>query len=225
MSETDTTSAVPSARPSDDRPVLRSPAGSMHAALGAAIALGSGWEIVRSYGEPDEERKLITESLAIADVTARAKIDVRGDLAGVEPLGAEGDVVARLSPRWAMIFAAPGDVGDRVQALQDRAGTGAMVTDATHLYSGYALCGPLLPDLLARVSGWNPASLPSGGATGAPIVDVRAVVVRRETPFPAVEVYVSSEFGRYVWETLLGVVTSLGGGPVGWDALRAEGWA
>jgi hypothetical protein len=49
-------------------------------------------------------------------------------------------------------------------------------------------------------------------------------MVRRDLPVPLLEVYVGSEFGRFVWETLLEVVRGLGGGPVGWSGLRAEGW-
>ena len=79
-----------------------------------------------------------------------------------------------------------------------------MVTDATHLFAGYALCGPALPELLARTSGWNPATLAPGAATGAPIADVRAIVVRRDLEVPVLEVYVATELARYVWETLHG---------------------
>ena len=68
-------------------------------------------------------------------------------------------------------------------------------------------------------------SLASGDATGAPIADVRAVMVRRDLAIDVLEVYVATELARYVWETLAGVVSSLDGRPVGWQALRAEGWS
>lgn len=225
MTEAMIAPVAPAGRPSGDRPVLRSPAGAIHAALGAELALEAGWEIPRSYGDPGKERILATGGLAVADVTPRAKIDLRGDLGRADPLGGAGDLVARLSPGWAVVLSAPGEVGGRVTALQERVGAAAMVTDVTHLYAGFALCGPALPDLLSRVTGWNPATLAPGKATGAPLAEVRAVLVRREFPFPVIEAYVSSEFGRYVWDTLLAVARSLGGGPAGWDALRAEGWS
>ena len=109
--------------------------------------------------------------------------------------------------------------------LESSAGPSAMVTDATHLFAGYALCGPLLPDLLARTSGWNPDTLAPGDATGAPIADVRAIVVRRPLEAGMIEVYVATELARYVWESLHEVAASLGGRAVGWSALRAEGWS
>ena len=81
-----------------------------------------------------------------------------------------------------------------------------------------------LPELVERATSWDLSTLPAGAATGAPIAEVRALLVRRDLPFPVLEVFVATEFGRYVWETLSGIVSSLGGAPAGWQALRAEGW-
>ena len=55
-------------------------------------------------------------------------------------------------------------------------------------------------------------------------MDVRALIVRRDLSVPVCEVYVATEYARYVWEALSSVVAGLGGAPVGWQALRAEGW-
>ena len=63
-----------------------------------------------------------------------------------------------------------------------------------------------------------------GESTGTSIADVRAVVVRRDLSIDVLEVYVATELARYVWETLAGAVSRLDGRPVGWQALRAEGW-
>ncbi len=108
--------------------------------------------------------------------------------------------------------------------MQAAAGTSAMVTDVTHLYAGFALAGPSLPDALARLTAWDPSTLDAGTATGAPIADVRAIVVRREVSVPLLEVWVAMEFARYAWRSILKVVERLGGEPVGWEALREQGW-
>jgi hypothetical protein len=52
-----------------------------------------------------------------------------------------------------------------------------------------------------------------------------AVVLRRQGRIPVLEVFVAAEFGRFVWETVVHVAAVLGGRPVGWDALNAEGWS
>jgi hypothetical protein len=39
------------------------------------------------------------------------------------------------------------------------------------------------------------------------------------------EVYVATEFARYLGETVLDAARRVGGAPAGWRALRAEGWS
>ena len=200
-------------------PVRRSPLARAHEALGARVDREAGWEVVLGYA--DESRPL--EAVAVVDVTPRAKVDVRGATAAA--LGAAGDaLVAQISDAWALVLGEPGAEEILLPKLEQAAGPGSMVTDATHLHAGFALGGPRLAELLSRATGWDPATLPSG-ATGAPILDVRAVVVRRDLELPVLEVYVATELARYAWEELLAIARSLGGGPAGWDALRAEGWS
>jgi glycine cleavage system aminomethyltransferase T len=205
------------------KPVRRSPFAAAQADLGATLEIRAGWEVATSYGDESGERTFLRDRVAIVDLTARAKIDVRGRLDGA--LGAAGAaLVAKVAEDWALVLAEPGDEATLVPRLAAAAGPGAMVTDATHLFGGFALAGPMLPDLLARLTSWDPASLEPGRATGAPVADVRMVVVRRDIEPPVLEAYVATELSRYAWETVLGVARSLGGGPVGWDVLRAEGW-
>jgi glycine cleavage system aminomethyltransferase T len=207
-----------------NEPIRRSPLARSHADLGAVPDREAGWELVAHYGDEAAERMALREGIGIADVTARGKIDVRGALEG--PLSAAGDVLtARVAEDWALLLSEPGGEDVLVPKLGSAAGPGAMVTDATHLFVGFAIAGPDLPEALARLTSWDPASLAAGEATGAPIGDVRAVVVRRELSLPVLEAYVATEFARYAWETVLDAVRRSGGGPVGWRALRAEGWS
>lgn len=192
----------------------------LHAAAGARFELEAGWEIPVAY---EDEQPHARTSVGLADLTPRAKVDVRGAVDG--PLGAIGaGHVARLAPDWALVLDEPGAEASLVPALEASASPDAMVTDATHLFAGLALVGPMVEEALSRLTSWDPATLAPGRATGAPVGDVRAVIARRDLGVPVVEVFVAAEFGRYAWETLLTVVARLGGGPLGWDALRAEGW-
>jgi hypothetical protein len=54
---------------------------------------------------------------------------------------------------------------------------------------------------------------------------VRAVLVRRDLDMPVLEAYMATDFARYAWEAVLDAVRRSGGGPVGWNALRARGWS
>ncbi len=207
-----------------NEPIRRSPLGRSHADLGAGPDREAGWELVAHYGDEAAERARLREGVGVADITARGKIDVRGSLEGA--LSGAGDALsARIADDWALVLSEPGGEEVLLPKLGSAAGAGAMVTDATHLFVGFALAGPELPEVLARLTSWDPASLAEGEATGAPIGDVRAVVVRRDLPLPVLETYVATEFARYAWETVLGAVRRAGGAPVGWSALRGEGWS
>lgn len=208
----------------DDHPVMRSPAHRMHEALGAAFIEESGWLIPAVYKDGDEGAA-IRERVAVGDITARGKIDLRGDIATVVPESVDGAFVARISDDWVLVLAAPEVVEERLRELERVAGGSAMVTDVSHLYAGYALAGPGLPDLLARLTSFDADLLEPGSAAGTTLAEIRTIVVRRDLPVPLVEVYCASELGRYLWETLLRKVRKLGGAPVGWEALRAEGWS
>jgi glycine cleavage system aminomethyltransferase T len=205
-------------------PLRRPPASHVHERLGATFEIEEGWSLPASYGDDEAERAAIRDVVAVADVTPRGKIDVRGDV-GAALGSAGGELTARIAPEWALVLTAPGAEDIVRPKLESSAGQHAMVTDATHLFAGYALCGPLLPDLLARTSSWNPATLSPGAGTGAPIAGVRSIMFRRDLEVAVLEVYVATELARYVWETLHDVAASLGGRAAGWRALRAEGWS
>jgi glycine cleavage system aminomethyltransferase T len=207
-----------------NEPVRRSPLARIHEGLGAVVDREAGWELVAHYGHESVEGAAVKDAVGLADVTARGKIDVRGGIDGA--LSSAGDALAgRISPEWALVLTEPGGEEVLVPKLESAAGSGAMVTDATHLFAGFALAGPSLPEVLERLTSWDPASLKPGSATGAPIADVRAVVVRRDLDVPVLEAYVATEFARYAWEAVLDAVRRTGGAPVGWNALRAQGWS
>jgi glycine cleavage system aminomethyltransferase T len=204
-------------------PIRRSPAARLSSRRGAVFVEEAGWEIPASYGDDAAERAAIRDGVAIADITARAKVDIRGDLPEelVVPAGA---IVARISREWAMILGEPNTEADLMRAIEPLAGPRIMVTDVTHLFAGVALIGPRLPEVIERATSWDLATLARGKATGAPIAEVRALLGRRDIAAVVLEVYVATELARFVWEALSGIVAGLGGAPVGWQALRAEGW-
>jgi aminomethyltransferase len=204
-------------------PVRRSPVARAHVEQGARFEAEGGWEVPASFAGPGEERDLMREAVGLADVSARGKLDLQGE---IDDLVADpgGAVVARIGPAWAMLLTQPGGEAAVLERCEAAAGRSTMVTDATHLFAGFALLGPRTPDVLARLTSWDPATLVPGDATGAPLAGVRAVVVRGQGDPSVVEAYVGTESARYVWETLLDAVRGLGGGPIGIRALRAEGW-
>ncbi|MDQ6884316.1 MAG: hypothetical protein M3077_08810 [Candidatus Dormibacteraeota bacterium] len=200
------------------------PANQLHAALGARFTRRDGWEIPAAYGPLEDERAAIREGVAIADVTPRGKIDLRGRVD--EMLGrmtSDADVrVAQVSAQWALLFTRPGALARWLPLAEEAAGSSGMATDATSIYSGIALLGPKTSEVLERLTAMDVSSVSRGGATGLRLAGIPAILTVGER---ATEVYAGSEYGRYLWRTVAQVATQLGGRAVGWDALTAEGWS
>ena len=204
--------------------IRRSPMTAIHSGVGARVDMRAGWEIVTSFGNEAAERAALREAVGLGDVTPRGKIDVRGAITA--PLRGAGEgIQAQLSEEWALVLSQPDGETALMSAMQGYvAGSSVMLTDVTHVYAGLVLSGPALAEACARLTSWDPATLGSAEATGASFAEVRAIVLDRPGDLPTLEVFVAAELGRYVWETVAGVVEMLGGRPVGWDALHAEGW-
>jgi len=222
-------------------PVRRSPAHRLQAALGARFAIEASWEIPASFGR-EAEREAVRSGAAIADITARAKVDLRGDvekalsrLAGTPPAvrsvvtpdgtGSERMHVARLGFQWALLLAEP-SLGEGPLAAAEAAVAGdeSMVTDVTGGFAGFALGGPKAIELLSRLTAFDLADLAPGTCAATRVAEVSGILVHARSPGGIIELYVSSEYGRFAWETLQSVGEVVGGVPVGWEALRAEGW-
>ena len=205
-------------------PVMRTPAHRLHAAAGARFERRDGWEIPVAYAPVETERAAIRDGLAIADVTPRGKVDIRGpvdEILGRLP-AAEGAQPARLSAAWALLLTPPGTIGRWLPLAEQAAGESGMATDATSIYAGIALLGPRASELLARLTAANLSGLGKGKATGLQLARIPAVLVVGEH---ATEIYAGAEYGRYLWRTVATLTKQLGGRAVGWNALAAEGWS
>jgi sarcosine oxidase, subunit alpha len=206
-------------------PVKQSPSHRQHRGLGARFVREAGWEIPAEYGSIEEERRAVTEGVALADVTARGKVDLRGD---VEPvlrrLEARGHV-AQVSSRWALVLTEPAELEPCLSETESGAANGeTMATDATSLYAGFALLGPAAANVLSRLTSFDAGRLAQGACAATRVAEVPAILVRPAVGGAPFELYVGSEYARYAWDSLLEAGAGLGIRPAGWEALRAEGW-
>ncbi len=202
----------------------RSPAHHLHQALGVRFTSEAGWELPAAYGDVEAERETIRSGLAIADISGRGKVDLRGPdghplLAGTAVY--KDAIVARISSQWALLLTPPGGEGECLRVAEANAGPSGMVTDATSMFAGFAVLGPRTDELLSRLSPVDPRSVRPGTAAALQLAKVPTILVRTDR---AAEAYVPSEYGRYVWEALLTAGHRLDVRAVGWEALRGEGW-
>jgi len=217
-------------------PVMRSAAHRLHAAMGGVFEARARWEVPALYGTEKDERAALDSGLGYADVSARGKVPLSGavapllrSLAGatVEPLHSaplqKGGLAARLARDWAMALVGP---SEEARVLKDLEGAAvdAMATDVTSAMSAFFIAGPRLAEFFARSLTMDPAELSAGRCAAAAWSRIPAVLMMREQAGPAVELYVSSDHGRYAWETICRLGDHLHGAPVGWRALETWGW-
>jgi glycine cleavage system aminomethyltransferase T len=214
-------------------PVMRSVMHRKHGALGATFEKRGAWSVPVVYGSGDQEIAALRSALGFADISARGKLHLSGAvddhirlLTGVAldplhtaPLATAG-AIARIARDWALALLGPSAEADALRALGPQQAEGAMATDVTGALSGFLVAGPRLEDFLARTVTIDPAELGPGRCAAASWARIPAIFVMKDLPEPAVEIYVSSDYGRYAWD----VLQSLAGTPVGWQALETWGW-
>jgi glycine cleavage system aminomethyltransferase T len=214
-------------------PIMRSVVHRKHAAIGAVFESRGAWSVPALYGSVDQEIAALDAMLGFADISARGKLQLSGAVddylqtltgGALEPLHTasipSGGTVARIAPDWALALFAPSTEGKVIRALDQQRSAGAMATDVTGALSGFLVAGPRLEDFLARTITIDPADVRSGRCVTASWARIPATLVMKDLREPAIEIYVSSDHGRYAWE----VLQRLAGTPVGWQALEAWGW-
>jgi glycine cleavage system aminomethyltransferase T len=233
---TETTDEAPPLTAAEDRqadPVMRSTLHRKHAVLGATFERRGAWSVPSAYQSADSELGALSAELGFADVSARGKVHLSGEVDGyirsltgaaLDPLqtapAASGGTVARPARDWALVLLAPSEEAGVIRTLERQPTSAAMATDVTGAYSGFLVAGPLLEAFLARTVNADLSGLVPGRCLATSWARIPAVLVSRDLPSPAVEIYVSSDQGRYAWE----VLQRLAGIPVGWLALESWGW-
>jgi sarcosine oxidase subunit alpha len=220
-------------------PVARTPLHHWHQAHGARFAERDGWQVVAAYSSADTEASAARAGVGLADVSASAKVSVRGpgvasvlaalapDTAalrprGVMPLPGQSALACRLTDEHLLLLDCAPALSERLAALCQ--GRDVVITDVTCAYVGFELVGPRLDDLLCRLTHLDvrPTALPAGSCAETSFAGVEALLVRAGgRSLPALRVYVAWDLGQYVWERIM---EAGHGGPVvaiGQDALQS----
>jgi sarcosine oxidase subunit alpha len=225
-------------------PQARTPIHQWHAARGAHFADQDGWLAVAAYSDPEREAEAARTGLGLADVSAFAKIGLRGlgvssfasslvpDSAAVRPRGVaslpgEPALACRLTEDHLLLLATTPtatSLGQRIAVLRE--GRPIIQVDSTSAYAGFALVGPRLEKFLLRLTHLDllPASFPVNSCSETALAGVEALLVRTgEFSLPALRIYVGWDLGEYVWERLLEAGRDESITPIGLEALRLLG--
>lgn len=216
--------------------VARSPVEREALAAGARIERRDGWNIAVSFGAPD--REAWRETVGFADLSALGKIEIQAsasELAAIVAVGSRGGRLelgraTRAAGAWwcpytaerALVLCDPADAAPLRERLEEAAGAVqglASVVDVTTAHGVLAIAGPLARELFARFTAIDlrPQVTPVRGFRPGSLARVPGAILR-----DAEERYLmlfGAALGRYVWTVVADAAESLGGAPVGVDAL------
>jgi glycine cleavage system aminomethyltransferase T len=193
--------------------IARSPMEPEARAAGAAIEQRDGWNVAVSFD--GEEGRLAT--VAFADRSQIGKLELVGEH------GLELGIAHRRDDAWwcptsrerALVLCEP----DRTAALRDSL---AGAIDVTSAMGALTIAGPLAPETFARFTAIDlrPQATPVHGFRPGSVARTPGAILR-EAEDRWLMLF-GAALGSYVWTVVADSAASLGGGPVGADALVAE---
>jgi glycine cleavage system aminomethyltransferase T len=227
--------------------VARTPLHDWHAAAGACFADLDGWQVPAAYAGAERETAAAAAGLALADVSAFAKVSLLARDAsafnrilpadspasrpgGVALLAAENPVLAcRLTADHLLLLAAAPGLTFQAEGLTLRASRGSLeagtdqasliVRDVTCSYAGFCLLGPRPAEVLHHLTPLDIS--PAGSCAETSLAGVHALLVHPPagSPPPSVRVYVAWDLAEYVWERIVEIGRHRGLTPLGHEAL------
>jgi heterotetrameric sarcosine oxidase gamma subunit len=219
-----------------ERAPARSPMEREALAAGARIEQRDGWNVAVSFPGAEEERT--TDTAGFADFSWLAKIEVQAapaDLAAIVAICSDEEELqlgraTRDAGTWwcpytlerAVVLCEPRTATGLRERLNEAAATVrgvASVIDVTAAHGALTIVGPLAREVFARFTAIDlrPMVTPVHGFRPGSVARTPGAVLRE-----ADDRYLmlfGAALGRYMWTVVADAAESLGGGPVGVDAL------
>jgi sarcosine oxidase subunit gamma len=215
----------------------RSPMERLAVAAGARLSQIEGWSVANAFSEPSVEWDRLTRTVGFVDRSSLGKLEIQGEpeaLARIAaqlgvPLepglasGAPGAWWCPVTPGRVLVLCEPTDASATraavARAAEDSGGSTSVI-DVTCGQAALALVGPQARELLARFCAIDvrPALAPARAFRPGSIARTPGYLLV-ERP-DSLLVLVGWALGAYLWEVVADAAASLGGGPVGAEALR-----
>ena len=219
----------------------RTPMERLARAAGGRFQQRDGWSVAVAYGEPAAERERITDSVAFADRSSLAKLELQAapDVIAAVVRAASGGLALEpgiagaaagawwcpVTPARVLVLGEPAGADALRSAVQGAVNEAAdarsvTVADVTCGLAALALIGPGARELLARFCAIDarPAVTPVAGFRPGSIGRTPGYLLRDAED--RLLVLVGWALGEYLWQVVADAAEHLGGGPVGADALQ-----
>ncbi|HWO39618.1 MAG TPA: hypothetical protein VNO32_63420 [Candidatus Acidoferrum sp.] len=175
----------------------------VHQRAGARFVEHCGWELPASFTSAEREAEQIGTNAGIADLSHYGKFDLKTQPA--QPWW-------RLGANHYLIIG---------EALMDPP-SGA--TDVTASYANFRLAGPMIRDVLSKLTSLNlsDVALPNLACAQASVVHVHGIVLRKDIgSIPAFYLLVGREYGESVWQSIAHAGDEFHLCPFGLEALQS----
>ena len=187
--------------------LARSPMERQALAAGAQFEQREGWNVAVRFDGTNAERARCRETVGFADMSHLTKIEIQGTL----PVDLDLGRATRSNGAWWCPYTA-----ERAIVISDPSATGLDVTTA---FAALAIAGPLARELFARFTAIDlrPQVTPVRGFRPGSVARTPGAVLREADD--RFLMLFGSALGQYMWTVVADAAESLGGGPVGVDAL------
>lgn len=216
-----------------------------HRELGAEFVFRDGWKLPSHYSSIDEEVSRATSGGGIFDISPIGKLSFQGAdvlaelpraLALPEPLtvgkavkcasptasedSRESVTVAALTYDEALVLTSPGSRESVAETLIEQLAGCLHLIDLTSAWAGVGALGPRVREAMARIADLDldPERFIDGSCAQVKSAEVHTLIARGDVAgHYACQIYVTRDYGEYIWDALLH-----GGRGVGVSAIGIE---
>ncbi|MGH2762436.1 MAG: hypothetical protein ACRDLD_07630, partial [Thermoleophilaceae bacterium] len=178
-------------------------------AAGARLERRDGWNVAVGFDTPEAELERCRSAVGFADLSHLGKVEVHGPR---QP-DLDRSWWCAYTPERALVLCEPEDL----PALRGRLGDSAV--DVTTAFGALAIVGPLARELFARFCALDlrDAVTPVHAFRPGSVARTPGAVLRQAEDRWLM--LFGAALGQYMWTVVADAAESLGGGPVGVDAL------